>query len=114
MGAAAAGLFGLLLHPLLPRRTGTRLERLLLPVIYGSAVALAATAATGTVLFVLARLGLGVGSPLLSTAMPEAAAMRGRQGLSLLIEAVSRALALGVLGGALLALVSGFVERRRG
>ncbi len=114
VAALSAGLFGLLLHPLLPRRRAARLQRLLLPVIYGAAVALSATAATTAVLFVLARLGWGLGGSLLDSGTGGLAVLRGGGAMSLILAAVSRTVPLGVLGGIVLAGTAMVLDRRRG
>jgi RimJ/RimL family protein N-acetyltransferase len=112
LGTIVAGLMGLFLHPLLPRRSGTRIERLLLPVIYGAAVALSSAIVLALIFFMLARLGMGMGTTLLSQRVHSAAA-HGHTGGALLWRIVSQSLALGSAWGLVLALVSRGLDRGR-
>lgn len=112
-GAMIAGVLGVLFHPVLPRRRGTGLERLLLPVIYGASVALGTALLTILALFVLARLGTGVGKELLQDPSGALGPMSSHSGMAWFWDLCSRALTLGAGGGLMLSLFSWFLERRR-
>jgi len=115
LGTIVAGMMGLFLHPLLPRRSGTRIERYLLPVIYGASVALSSAILLALIFFVLARLGMGMGTMLLSQrAHSSAGAAPDLTGGALLWRIVSQSLALGSAWGLVLALLSRGFDRNRG
>jgi RimJ/RimL family protein N-acetyltransferase len=115
LGTVVAGLMGLLLHPLLPRRSGSRVERFLLPVIYGASVALSSATLLALIFFVFARLGMGMGTTLLSQHTPMASgSSQPITGEALLWRIISQSLALGSGWGVILALLSRGLDRGRG
>lgn len=113
LGSFMAGIIGYALHPLLPRRNGTRLERLLLPIIYSSTVALSSAIVAISVFFVLARLGVGIGSALLTAGTQHLGGDPSLEGIELALKILSQSLAFGAGWGVVLSLVTNTIEARR-
>jgi hypothetical protein len=113
VGATIAGIVGYFLHPLLPRRSGTAIERRLLPVIYATAVALGSALIALVLFFVLARLGLGAGSGLLVGDELHLGAARPPQGMALMLQVLSQSLVYGAAWGLALTLLTNLIESRR-
>ncbi len=113
IGSFIAGIVGYAFHPLLPRRNGTLVERLLLPVIYASAVAIVSAFIAVVLFFVLARLGLGVGAGLLRGAQGHLGGEQPLEGMPLILQILSQSLAYGAGWGMMLSALTYFIERRR-
>ena len=113
IGSFIAGIVGYFLHPLLPRRNGTTLERLLLPIIYAAAVAVVSALIAVALFFVFARLGLGVGSGLLHGSGPQLSSTQRPEGSTLVFQILSQSLAYGAAWGVILSLVTNIIEKRR-
>jgi hypothetical protein len=113
VGATTAGIVGYFLHPLLPRRAGTTLERRLLPVIYATTVSVVSALLAVALFFVLARLGLGVGSGLLVGGEIHLGEARQPEGFALVLQILSQSVMYGAAWGVVLSVFTNIIESRR-
>jgi hypothetical protein len=113
IGSFIAGIVGYALHPILPRRDGTRLERSFLPVIYSASVALGAALIATVLFFIFARLGLGVGTGLLTGSEVSLGTPERLEGSALIVQIFSQSLSYGAAWGVLLSLLTNAIEARR-